>query len=170
MIWDNVILMLRYCDAPTYLYDEQAVARLFECLTDTLGLKQNGSHSADNEFKYIFLNEILRSLIQIPLRFNSKGPINTTSSLAQVMTWHHIVAEPYFSQWWPNLLTYIYIYIYMSSGLNVVTCVALYVFLGNFKIHFYFYHLPTMTWRSSRNPSLCKTRTHLLASLCVAKL
>ena len=42
---------------------------------------------ADEIFKCIFLNENFRILLIISLKFVSKGQINNTSSLVQVMTW-----------------------------------------------------------------------------------
>ena len=42
---------------------------------------------ADEIFKRIFLNENFRILIIISLKFVSKGPIDNTSSLVQVMAW-----------------------------------------------------------------------------------
>ena len=42
---------------------------------------------ADNIFKCIFMNEKLRILIQISLKFVPKGPIDNMSALVQVMAW-----------------------------------------------------------------------------------
>ena len=48
---------------------------------------QNGRHFADDIFKCIFLNENLCILIQISLKFVSKGPIDNKWALVQVMAW-----------------------------------------------------------------------------------
>ena len=52
-----------------------------------LGLRQNGRHFPDNIFKFIFLNENVRILIKISLKFVPKSPINNTLALVQIMAW-----------------------------------------------------------------------------------
>ena len=42
---------------------------------------------ADNIFKWIFLNENGRILIQIPIKFVPKGPIDNKTALVQEMAW-----------------------------------------------------------------------------------
>ena len=60
-------------------------------------LEQNSHLFADDIFKYIFMNKksfkksFLKSiLIQISLKYVSKGPIDNKSVLVQVMAWHQI--------------------------------------------------------------------------------
>ena len=45
-------------------------------------------------FKHIFMNEKFCILIQISLRFVSKGPIDKKSALVQVMTWRRTNGKP----------------------------------------------------------------------------
>ena len=49
---------------------------------------------ADNIFKCIFLNENVRILIKISLKFVPKDPIDNKSALVQVMAWRQIGARP----------------------------------------------------------------------------
>ena len=53
----------------------------------TLRLRQNGHHGVDNTFKCFFLNENVRILIEISLKFYSKGLINNIPATIQVMAW-----------------------------------------------------------------------------------
>ena len=52
---------------------------------NTLRLRQNGRHFADDNFKHIFLNENARISIKISLKFVPKGPINNIPALVQIM-------------------------------------------------------------------------------------
>ena len=54
---------------------------------DTLRLRQNGCHFADDTFIRIFLNENIRISIKILLKFVSTGPINNIPALVQIMAW-----------------------------------------------------------------------------------
>ena len=49
---------------------------------------------ADDIFKCIFMNEKLRILIRISLKFVPKGPIDNKSALVWVMVWHWTGDEP----------------------------------------------------------------------------
>ena len=49
---------------------------------------------ADNIFKWIFLNEKFCILIQIPLEFVPKEPIDNNSALVQIMAWRRIGDKP----------------------------------------------------------------------------
>ena len=52
---------------------------------NTLSLRQNGRHFADSIFKCIFLNENMKILIKMSLKFISMGPINNIPALVQTM-------------------------------------------------------------------------------------
>ena len=62
-------------------------AHVFVCLStsvapfNTLRPRQNGLRFADDILKCIFLNENVRILIKISLKFVPKGPINNIPSL-----------------------------------------------------------------------------------------
>ena len=49
---------------------------------------------ADDIFKYIFVNEKFCILIDISLKFVSKGQIINIPALVQIMTWHRIGDKP----------------------------------------------------------------------------
>ena len=52
---------------------------------NTLRPRQNGCHFADDTFKRFFLNENVRILIKISLKFVSKGPIKNTAALVKII-------------------------------------------------------------------------------------
>ena len=54
---------------------------------NTLRLRQNGRHFADDIFKCIFLNENVWIPIEISLKFVPKDPINNIPALVQIMAW-----------------------------------------------------------------------------------
>ena len=74
---------------------------------NTLRLRQNGRHFADNTFKRIFLNENVRISIKISLTFVTKGPINDNLALVQIMAWRRSGDKPLSEPMMVSLLTYI---------------------------------------------------------------
>ena len=54
---------------------------------NTLRPRQNGRHFADDTFKCIFLNEDVRILLKISLKFVPKVQINNIPALFQIMAW-----------------------------------------------------------------------------------
>ena len=63
-------------------------------LVNTLKPRQNGRRFADNTFKRIFLNEYVKSLIEISLKFVPKGLININPALVQIMAWRRSGDKP----------------------------------------------------------------------------
>ena len=61
---------------------------------NTLRLRQNGQHFADDTFKCFFLNENIRILVKISLKFVLKGPINNSPLLVLMMAWHRPGDKP----------------------------------------------------------------------------
>ena len=61
---------------------------------NTLRLRQNGRHFADDTFKLIFFNENVRISIKISLKFVPKGPINNIPALVQIMAWRRSGDKP----------------------------------------------------------------------------
>ena len=61
---------------------------------NTLRLRQNGRHFADNLFKRIFLSENVWNSIKISPRFVPKCPIDNIPALVQMMAWHRPGAKP----------------------------------------------------------------------------
>ena len=70
-----------------------SIFSLPQCV-NTLKPRQNGCHFADDTFKCIFLNENIRILIKIPLKFVPKGPINNNPALVQIMAWRRLGYKP----------------------------------------------------------------------------
>ena len=54
---------------------------------NTFKPRQNGRHFADDTFKPIFLNENIRILFKISMKFFLKVPINNIPALVQIMAW-----------------------------------------------------------------------------------
>ena len=65
---------------------------------------QNGWHIADYIFKCIFMNEKFCILVEISLKFVTKGPIDNKSEWVQVMAWQ--VPSHYLNQSWPDSATH----------------------------------------------------------------
>ena len=61
---------------------------------NTLRLRQNGRHFADDIFKCIFLNENAWILIEISLKFVPKVQINNIQALVQIMAWRRPGDKP----------------------------------------------------------------------------
>ena len=61
---------------------------------NSLRLRQNECHFADDTFKHIFLNKNHRILIKNSLKFVPKGPINNTPALVQIMAWRRPGDKP----------------------------------------------------------------------------
>ena len=77
------------------------------CLLNTLVSGQNGSHFPYDTFKRIFLNQNVRILIKIPLKFVPKGPINNIPALVQIMAWRRPSDKPLSELMMFSLLTHI---------------------------------------------------------------
>ena len=73
--------------------DDKAVNFTFFTL-NTLRPRQNGRRFADDTFKRIFLNENVRILIKISLKFVTNGPINNNPALVQIMAWRRSGDKP----------------------------------------------------------------------------
>ena len=63
-------------------------------MVSTLRPRQNGTHFADDIFKWIFLNKNVWISIKISLKFVSKGPINNIPALVQKMAWRRPGDKP----------------------------------------------------------------------------
>ena len=66
-----------------------SVVHAINAWINTLRPRQKGRH-----FKRIFLNEDIRILIEISLKFVPKGPINNIPALVQIMTWRRPGDKP----------------------------------------------------------------------------
>ena len=74
---------------------------------NTLRLRQNGRHFADDTLKPIFLNENIRILIKISLKLVPKVPVNNFSALVQIMAWRWPGDKPLSEPMTACLLTHI---------------------------------------------------------------
>ena len=70
-------------------------------------LWQNGHQCPDDIFKRIFVNENVRVLIRISLKFVPETSIDNMPALVQVMAWRRQVTNHYLNQCWPSLLMHI---------------------------------------------------------------
>ena len=61
---------------------------------NTLRLRQNGCHFADDTSKRIFLNENIIFSIKHSLKFTPEGPINNIPALVLIMAWHRPGHKP----------------------------------------------------------------------------
>ena len=73
---------------------------------NTLRQRQDGHHFTD---KCIFLHENIWILIEISLKFVSKGPINNIPALVQIMAWRRPSDKPLSEPTVVNLLTHIHV-------------------------------------------------------------
>ena len=74
---------------------------------NTLRLRQNGCHFADNIFKCIFLNESVRISNEISLKFVPKGLISNIPALIQIMASCWLGNKPLSEPTMVRLLTHI---------------------------------------------------------------
>ena len=61
---------------------------------NTLRLRKNCCHFANDIFRYIFLNENVWILLKISLKFVPKFPVNYIPALVQIMDWHRTGNRP----------------------------------------------------------------------------
>ena len=76
-------------------------------IVNTLELRQNGRHFADDIFKCIFLNKNVWILITIPLKFIPKSSINNIPALVQIKAWRRPGDKPLSETMVASLLTHI---------------------------------------------------------------
>ena len=98
---------------------------------NTLRLRQNGRHFADDTFKHISLNENVRIYMKISLNFVPYGPINNIPALVQIRTWRRPGNEPLSEPMMVRLSTHICLTRpqwvetpWHSSEVIVMTCVC----------------------------------------------
>ena len=94
--------------------DTTGKSSLFQVMTwweaiiwNTLRLRQNGCHFADDIFKCISLNENVWIPIKISLKFLPRGPINNIPALVQIMAWRRPGDKPLSGPKMVRLLTHI---------------------------------------------------------------
>ena len=72
-----------------------------------LKLRQNGRHFANDTLNRICMNENVRILIKISLKFAPKGSINNIPALVQIMAWRRPGDKPLSKPMMVSLLTHI---------------------------------------------------------------
>ena len=87
---------------------------------NTLRLRRNEQHFADDIFKRIFFNENVRLSIRISLNFVPEGPINNNPALVQIMAWHRSGDKPLSEPMMFSLLTHICVT--RPQWVNMVCC------------------------------------------------
>ena len=91
---------------------------------DSLRLRQNGRHLADDIFKWIFLNENVWLSINISLKFVPMGQMNNIPALIQILGADQATRH-YLKQWWLRLEMHIWWHIYASLGFNELMIVSI---------------------------------------------
>ena len=87
----SISTMTSLCLTSVLMYCMQSCIIMKEVnrnMINSLRLRQNDCHFADDTFKCFFLNENVLILIKISLEFISEGPINNIPALVQIRTWH----------------------------------------------------------------------------------
>ena len=74
---------------------------------NTLRLRQNGRHFADDTYKRIFLKENVRISIKVSLKFVPKSAIDNIPALFQIMAWRRPGDKPLSEAMMVSLLTHI---------------------------------------------------------------
>ena len=73
-----------------------------------MGLRQNGRHYPDSNFKYIFLNENAKIYIKASLKYVPTGPVNNIPALVQIMGWHRPWDKPLLEPMMARIPTHIF--------------------------------------------------------------
>ena len=94
ILWVCYFVMMYFC-------------QLHMSVINTMRLRQNGRHFADDIFKCIFLNENIRISIKISLKFVLKDPINNIPALVQIMARRRPGDKPLSEPMMVSLLTHI---------------------------------------------------------------
>ena len=111
---------------------------------NTLRLRKNGRHFADDIFKCIFLNENVWIPIEISLKSVPKDLINNFPALVQIMAWHRPGDKPLSKSMMVNLLMYVcvtrpqwvkYRTSYALLGVSLFLASGKYHHAGNFCHH-----------------------------------
>ena len=90
-------------------YISDLVQDPFNLFVNTLRSRQDGRHSADDIFKWIFLNESVWISINFSLEFVPKGQINHIPALVQIMACRRPGDKPLSEPMMASLLTHIYV-------------------------------------------------------------
>ena len=96
---------LRYLYEESGIYYQKKLCVVSRSYFNTLRLRQNGHHFADDMCKYIFLNKNVWISIKISLNFVPKDPINTIPALVQIMAWRRPGTKPLSEPMMVSLLT-----------------------------------------------------------------
>ena len=109
-IHPSACLFLSYDSTKYTILGNNSSVRAMELLqfcVNRLRPRQNGRHFTDDIFKRIFLNENVRILMKLSLKFVPKDPFNNISALFQIMAWCRPGDKPLSEPKMVSLLTYI---------------------------------------------------------------
>ena len=81
--------------------------QILQTLINTFRPRQNGCHFGDDDFKCIFVNENVRILTWISLKFVPKSPVNNIPALVQIMAWRRPGNKPLSEPMMASLLVHI---------------------------------------------------------------
>ena len=84
-------------------------SKIFDLKINTLRLRQNGRHFANDLFKRIFVNEKVRIFVQISLKFILECPINNNQHWFRWWLGAKKATSHYLNQWWSSLLMHIWV-------------------------------------------------------------
>ena len=110
----NIHIHLRCCHGDCRQWNNASDLTFFRRIAEgnlkhinTLRLRQNGRHFADDTFNRIFLNENVWISIKISLKNVPKGPINNIPALVQIMAWRRPGDKPLSEPMMISLMTHI---------------------------------------------------------------
>ena len=98
--------MNMHCIMNYTVYCPARVYKMFDSVS-TLRPRQNERHFADDTLKHIFLNENVRILLKISLKFVPKVRINNIPALVPIMAWRRPGDKPLSEAMMDCLLTHI---------------------------------------------------------------
>ena len=123
---------------------------MYNFSVNTLRLRQNCRHFADDIFKCIFLNENVWISLQIWLKFVPKVPINNIPPLVQIMAWRRSGDKPLFEPMMISLLTHICVtrpqWWPFCSGVKVWTEDEMTFYDFVFTVFFWFLSIQSCIW------------------------
>ena len=129
-------------------------------IINTLRPRQNGRHFADDTLKTIFLNENIRILIKISLKFVPDVPINNIPALVQIMAWHRPGDKPLSEPMMVCLLTHICVTMPQWVNESVRLNKPHYNIIISIELQGYHIYMLVMNW------SICFIRD-IISCLCV---
>ena len=102
---------------------------------NTLRLRQNGRHFADNIFNCIFSNKNVWISINISLKIVPKGQINNIPAMVQIMAWHRPGDKPLSEPMMVSLLTHICLTLpELRLAVGFIYTMYIYIYIHTYKV------------------------------------